>query len=121
MHDVETILNIIPEQLRYEIISDKHKPVFCFYRFKVYQLKDYLPIPYEERKKRLLYQIEAPDLKVVLRLFLNDRKEIVRARWFRLKATDSELAYYAVMHFIAYLKTVKNFSEKFVLKMSSPF
>ncbi|HKR05272.1 MAG TPA: hypothetical protein VJY62_11625 [Bacteroidia bacterium] len=118
---MENILNEIPEQLGYQIISEKHKPVHCFYRFKVYQVQDYLPIALEERKKRLLYQIEGNDLKVVVRLFLNDRKEIVRVRWFRLKATDSELAFYSVMHFIAYLKTVKKFSEKFVLKMSGPF
>lgn len=117
---MDTLLNTFPEQLGYQIITHKQTPVYSFYRFKAYQVHDYLHISPEEKKKRLLYQIEGGNLKVVLRLFLNDRKEIMRVRWFRLKTTDCELAYYSVMHFISYLKSVKNFSEGFSIKMSSP-
>jgi hypothetical protein len=116
-----TTFDLIPEQVGYQIISDKDKPIHSFYRFKVYQVHDYLPIPWEEKKKRLLYQIEGNDLKVVVKFFLNDKKEIQRARWFRLKGSDSELSYYSVMYWIDYLKTKKIFSKDFVLKTSSPF
>jgi hypothetical protein len=118
---MKTNPGVIREQLSYHILTDKHKPIHCFYRFKIYELPNYLAIAPEEKRKRLHYQIESSDVKVVIRFFLNERKEIFRARWFRLKESDSELSYYSVMYWINYLKSQKKFSVDFVLKTSSPF
>ena len=113
---------LLQKQVGYIIIDQKRlKPVHTFYRFKVYLVNDGIDILPEEKSKRLHFQIEGDDVKVVVRFYLNVDKEIYLAKYFRLQNTDEELSFYAVMYWITFLKTKRKFAKDFVLKTLREF
>jgi hypothetical protein len=109
------------EQVKYHIISEKHKPVHIFYRFKVYELANSLSNTPEVVRKRNTYQIEGNSVQVILRVFINRNREIEIIRYFYLKDSDPELSYYAAMYWVSYLKSENKLANNFEIKTVSKF
>lgn len=101
--------------LHINLATIKSEPVMTIDRWKVYDAGSVPHVIYDHRTKN--YQINGKlNEKIVVRFFITPKQSIIKIKYYYLKGTDEELAYYVVMELISRVARKYPLDANYVIK-----
>jgi len=93
----------------------KSKPVMTIDRWKVYDAGTVPHVTYDYRTKN--YQVNGnSNEKIVVRFFITPKQSIIKIKYYYLKGTDEELAFYIVMELVQRVSRKYPLDSNYVIK-----
>lgn len=110
-------------QLGISLFEPKLCPLFKIHRFRVFSRESFSLLEPHMQKRNLNYQIfgDNPYERVVIRVFLDEAKQVYKSRYYYLPELDQELVSYLVMAFLEWLKLQYVFKKNHHIKELQPW